>query len=131
MAGKLTPAAQVKLAEIATISERLHRVHGLVEQFAADRANGEQYLLPISRAFGQLKMLFTGSGFDAMAQLAGSMEMASRRGLSQAARIRVLRDGVGSLRFQLDLEQRMLQTEGRVEKKTDEGDTDAPDGTAG
>lgn len=119
MAGNLSPAAQVRLAELATLLEKVHRAHNLVEQYAAAKANAEQFLLPATRVFGQLKLEFMGAGFDAMSQLAGSMEIAARRGLSPMARVRVLREGVGSLRFQVELAQRAIVSEERAaEKKT-------------
>ncbi|CAN5851056.1 hypothetical protein BH23GEM9_BH23GEM9_17890 [soil metagenome] len=111
MAGRLSPGAQVRLADLAALQEKVHRVHGLVEQFAAARTGGEHFLLPITRTFGQLKMQFMAGGFDAMSQLAGSMEIAARRGLSPTARVRVLREGVGSLRFQVELAQRLVVSE--------------------
>jgi hypothetical protein len=114
MAGKLSPGTQARLAELGTLLEKVHRAHNLVEQYAAARTNAEQFLLPLTRTFGQLKLQFTGAGLDAMAQLAGSMEIASRRGLSQSTKIRVLREGVGSLKFQVELEQRTLVSENRA-----------------
>jgi hypothetical protein len=111
MAGKISPAAQGRIQELASLLEKVHRVHGLVEHFATARTNPEQYLLPVSRMFSQLKMQFMGAGLDEMSQLAGAMEIAARRGLSPAAKVRVLREGVGSLRFQIELAQRAIVTD--------------------
>jgi hypothetical protein len=130
MAGKLSPATQVRLAELATLSEKLHRAHNLVEQFATDRINGEQYLIPVARTFGQLKLQFSGVGLDAMSQLAGSMEIAARRGLSTSAKIRVLREGVGSLRFQLEMEQRLLVSNDKAAREKAESEARAADDAA-
>lgn len=128
MAGKLSPATQVRLAELGPLGEKLHRVHNLVEQYASARTNAEQYLLPMTRAFGQLKLLFSGAGLDAMSQLAGAMEIASRRGLSQTSKIRVLREGVGSLRFQLEMEQRSLITSDAQAQERQRAEAEAADG---
>jgi hypothetical protein len=111
MAGKLSPQAQMRLASVRELERRVQHVHGLVEQYAAARVNVESYAIPMRRAFAQLKMHFMGSGLDAMSQLAGSMEIASRRTMSQVTKTRILRDAVGSLKFQLELEQRSIVSE--------------------
>jgi hypothetical protein len=114
MAGNLSPAAQGRLAELTSLHDKLHRVHGLVEHFATAKAKPEQYLLPITRNFSQLKMHFMGAGLDAMSQLAAAMEIAARRGTSPVAKARILREGVGSLRFQLEMAQRAVVSEDQV-----------------
>ena len=112
MAGKLTPSAQAKLSELDALMIRVHRCHALVEQFAAARGNADP--IPVKRAFGELKRAFMGIGFDAIAQLAGSMEIAAGRGASANTKIRILREGMGSIRFQLELEQRSIVQHGQV-----------------
>jgi hypothetical protein len=114
MAGTLSPRAQTQLAELEPLTEKVHRAHALVEQYAAAKVNQEQFLMAVARVFSQLKLKFMGAGFDAMSQLAGSMEMAARRGLSPAHKVRVLREGVGSLRFQLELAQRSIVAEDKA-----------------
>jgi hypothetical protein len=111
MAGKISAAAQGRLNDLGTFLEKVHRAHGLVENFAAAKANPDQFLLPLGRVFSQLKMQFMGAGLDAMSQLAGSMEMAAKRGLPPSARVRVLREGVGSMKFQIELAQRAIVSE--------------------
>jgi hypothetical protein len=104
-------AAQQRIKVLGEMLDRVHRVHGLVEQYATATANAQLFETPIRRGFEQLKLVLTGAGLDAQAQLAGSMVLAVRRGGSQATRARILREGVGSLRFQLELEQRVTRTE--------------------
>jgi hypothetical protein len=111
MAGKISPAAQGKLNDLGLLLEKVHRAHGLVEMYATAKANPNQYLLPLTRVFTQLKMNFMGAGLDAMSQLAGSMEIASKRGLPPTSKVRILREGVGSLKFQIELEQRAIVSE--------------------
>jgi hypothetical protein len=111
MAGKMSPSAQGKLAALNEMSQRVQRVHGLVEQYASSKTNPDQYLMPMTRGFAQLKLQFMGAGLDAMSQLCGSMEIASKRGLSYMQKVRILREGVGSLRFQLEMEQRVVVSE--------------------
>lgn len=108
MAGNLSPAAQGKVAILNEFHARVQRVHGLVEQYATSKTNPDQYLMAMTRGFSQLKMQFMGAGLDAMSQLCGSMEIASKRGLSYMQKVRILREGVGSLRFQLEMEQRAV-----------------------
>jgi hypothetical protein len=111
MAGKLDSAAQMRLATLGEFVPRVQHAYGLVEQYASSRTNQEQYVQPMTRAFGKLKLQFMGAGLDSLSQLCGSLEMAARRGLSPISKARILRDGVGSLKFQLELEQRSVVSE--------------------
>lgn len=111
MAGKLSPTAQQRLAALSELERRVQSVHGLVEQYAAARANLESIEIPLKRSFSRLKMQLMGVGLDAMSQLAGSMEIAAKRGMSHLAKVRILREGVGSLKFQLELAQRAVLTD--------------------
>lgn len=108
MSGKISPATQQKLNELREFLARVQRVHGLVELLATARTNPEQYEMPVRRAFDQLKLQFMGAGYDSLSQLAGSMAIAAKRGGTGANRGRILREGVGSIRFQLELEARSL-----------------------
>lgn len=119
MAGKLSPAAQAKLSELDTLMHRVHRCHALVEQFAASRGTSDT--VPIKRAFADAKRAFMGAGFDSVAQLAAAMEIAAGRGASASSKIRILREGTASIRFQLELEQRSIAQQGKVvQEKSDE-----------
>jgi hypothetical protein len=113
MSGRLSPNAQVKLAALQQVADRVHHVHGLVERYATAReaTQADQYVLPIKRAFGRLKLELTGLGLDAMSQLAGGMELAAGRMGSLQSKRRILREGVGSLRFQIEHEQRQVVVE--------------------
>ena len=114
MAGKLKPAAQAKLSEMETLFQRAHRCHALVEQYAASR--GTTDTISIKRSFGDLKRSCMGGGFDAQAQLAGAMEIAAGRGASASTKIRILREGIASIKFQLELEQRAIIRDGQPDK---------------
>ncbi|MBI4519776.1 MAG: hypothetical protein HY701_02975 [Gemmatimonadetes bacterium] len=111
MAGKLSPSAQVRLVAVHELLEKVQRAHGLVEQFAAAKDKAEQLTPQIKRAFAKLKMAFMGAGLDSMSQLAGSMEIASGRTTAQRTKARILREGVGSMRFQLELAERTITAE--------------------
>lgn len=119
MAGKLSPKAQMKLAALNDFAQKVQRVYGLVEQYAADRSakGGDVFLMAIKRGFGQLKREFMGAGMDSLSQLCGSMEIAASRGSSQITKSRILREGVGSLRFQIEMEQRITVSEDEREQE--------------
>ncbi|HUF50942.1 MAG TPA: hypothetical protein VMN60_08925 [Longimicrobiales bacterium] len=117
MAGKLSASSQVRLATLRDFNGRVSRAHGLVEQFATTKANPDQYLQPMQRLFGQLKLQFMGVGLDTLSQLCGSMETAAKRGLSAPQKARILREGVGSLKFQLELAQRSVVSEDEADKR--------------
>ena len=111
MAGKLSPTTQLRINEIGVFITKVHRVNAQVEQYATARQKPEMYEMAIRRGFQQLKLQFMGAGFDALSQLCGGMEMATKRGGSQQHKSRILREGIGSIRFQLELAQRSLATE--------------------
>lgn len=119
MAGKLSPQAQTRLAALAELDRRVHSAHSLVEQYAVARVNLESLEIPLKRTFTQLKMHFMGAGFDSLSQLAGSMEVAIRRGMSHSVKTRILRESVGTMRFQMELEQRSVLTEERERERAE------------
>lgn len=132
MAGKISPQAQVKLATLRDMAKKVDHVRGLVEQYAVARGkNPELLVITIRRAFGRLKLDFMGAGLDSLSQLAGSMEIATRRGGAQYRKARILRDGVGSLMRQVELEQRSVLTQDqreqqRQEQQQEQAGTDEP-----
>lgn len=111
MAGKLSPTANLQILEIGEFLTKVHRLNGLVEQYATARQKPEMYEMAIRRGFQQLKLQFMGAGYDAISQLCGGMEIAMKRGGSQQFKSRILREGIGSVRFQLELAQRSIAAE--------------------
>jgi hypothetical protein len=109
----LSPAALQKMATLHHMTERVRHLHGLVERFATTRDPklAEPLVQPMKRAFGRLKLELSGAGLDSLSQLAGSMEVAAGRGGSVQMKIRILRDGVGSIRHKLDQEARSVASE--------------------
>jgi chemotaxis protein histidine kinase CheA len=120
MSGK--GAAHVRHVALLEFTDRVQRVHGLVEQYATARQNPDEYLAPIGRAFARLKTQFLGAGFDHLSQLCAAMEIAARRGQSRPMKTRILRDAVGSMRMQLDVELRaaLADIKAEEEKETKE-----------
>ncbi len=106
MPQKLSSRAQVRLVTLREFEQKTQRVYGLVEQYATNRSDSETLTNAIKRALAALKRDLLGGGFEQLSQLAGQMETAAGRRLTQQAKSHILREGVGSLRFQLDLEAR-------------------------
>lgn len=119
MEWRLTPVAQQKLIQLADFHLRVQRLHGLVEQYATARANPALYEGPIRRSADQLKTLFNGAGYAPMAQMAGTIAVALRRGGPISGKARVMREAVGTLRSLLDTEQRVTAAEGKVAPKAE------------
>lgn len=117
MAGKHSPQATQKLATLQTMLDRVQAVYGQVERYAATRdpEQAQALTMPLRRALDKLKLDLMGAGLDSLSQLAGSMEIATRRGGSQQNRARILREGIGSMRFQIEQEQRKVVAEAERE----------------
>ena len=115
MSGKA--AAQARHHALLDFSDKVQRIHGLVEQYAMGRNNPDEYLPPIGRAFARLKTAFLGAGLDSLSHLCGSMEIAARRRHTRQMKIRILRDAVASMRLQLDVEMRSLLAEIHAEEE--------------
>jgi hypothetical protein len=135
MAGKLSPSAQTKLATLQHMADKVQTVYGMVERFATTRDPGQAEMLaiPMKRAFGRLKLELMGAALDSMSQLAGAMEIAAGRGGSVQSKSRILREGVGSLRFQIEHEQRQVVQEdqaaqAQAKAKAQEREGEAPQG---
>jgi hypothetical protein len=109
----------MKMAALRTMADKVQHVHGMVEKYAAEKNAklADRMSQPMKRAFGKLKLDLMGAGLDSMSQLAGAMEIAAGRGGSQRNKARILREGVGSLRFQVEQEQRKLEAEDQREQK--------------
>lgn len=121
----------MKLASLRAIADKVQNVHGQVERFATTRDPRQAELLtpPLKRAFGRLKVELLGAGLDSLAQLASSMEVAAGRGGSQRQKIRILREGVGSMRSQVEHEQRRIRSEEQARQQAagHEAEQDADD----
>lgn len=104
------------------MSGRVQHVYGLVERFASSRDEKQAGSLaqPLKRAFSKLKLELMGAGFDGMSQLAGAMEIAAGRGSALRTKIRILREGIGSLRFQMEQEIRKTVSEDEQTRSADE-----------
>lgn len=131
MAGRYSPQAQIKINALRALSEKVQHVHGMVEKYAVTKnpKEAERMSQPLKRAFGKLKLDLMGAGFDNMSQLAGAMEIAAGRGGSPRNKVRILREGVGSLRFQVEQEQRTIAAADEREQRR-AAEAEAPRGAA-
>ena len=127
MAEKLSSQAQMKLAALQAMADKIQHIHGLTERYAAvrDPQKAKDFAMPLKRAYGRLKLELMGAGLDTLSQLAGSMEIASGRGMSLNQKRRILREGVGSLRFQIEQEQRRVVSEDEARQRRAESESDA------
>ena len=129
----------MKLATLRAMADKVQHVHGLVERYATtqDPRQADALAIPMKRAFGRLKIELMGAGLDTLSQLAGSMEIAAGRGSSKQQKSRILREGVGSLRFQTEQEQRKVVAEDKAaqdraaREAADRAEREAPGGTRG
>jgi hypothetical protein len=116
MAGKLSPIGARRLGELEELTRRVQRVYAMVEQFAAVKQGADALSQSMKRELQRLKMQLGGAGLDSIAQLAGGMEIAAGRSGSQSVKTRILREGIASIKFQMELEQRtILAEEGRMQ----------------
>lgn len=117
----LSPQAQAKLTTLEGFALKVQRLYGLVEQYAMDRTGGELLGMAIKRILTQLKREFMAVGYDGLAQIAGAMEMAAHRGTNQQFKTRVMRELVGNIKSQIEIEQRITRVEGTAREKETEG----------
>jgi len=100
----------------------MHHLRSLVERLAVEKVNPEGAALQCRRAFNQFKLQLTGAGFDTMAIQCGALELTSRRGMPHGAKVRILRDGLGSLTRMIDTERRRINMAATRDAPTDTDD---------
>ena len=106
MAGpKLDGAGTEKMKTLDESLVRLHRLHGLVESYALAIKRSQPpatYLMPIKRALPTLASLLKGQ-FGLISDQAMALNMGASRGSNEQVRVRMLREGIGSLRQAIDV----------------------------
>jgi hypothetical protein len=121
MAGKLSPAAQQRVVLLESFTNDIGRLNSLIEQYAvAAKTATENLNSSIRRLAGQLKLKLTGAGLDALGQACAAIEMAAARGLQQQQKTRIMRENIGSVKFQIELAIRTVvreDTEQRAKEK--------------
>jgi hypothetical protein len=104
MAGKMSATAALRVAELEAYMPKVMHLNNLIENYAAAKVGGDNYLASLKRAADQLKMKLLSAGFAQMSQLCGAIVMTSSRAGNQGAKSRALREHMGNLKFQLELE---------------------------
>lgn len=111
MAGKLSPSAQQQIAQLELFAPRVARLHTLVETYAVTKGKTDSITSQLKRAADQLKLTFMTAGLESLSQICGAIAMASARAGNQGTKVRILREHVGSLKFQLELAVRTITRE--------------------
>lgn len=106
MAGlQLDGAGQVKMETLDTCIALHQRIHGLVETYALGVKNGKpeaSILNNIRRNLPVLAGKLKGQ-FGMISDLVTAVYMGSSRGASEQMRVRAMREGVASIKMQLDI----------------------------
>ena len=106
MAGpKLDGAGVQKLKTLEEATTMLHRLHGLVETYAMAVKKAQptsHYVQQIRRALPPMVGLLKGQ-FGMISDQVASLNLLATRGSNEQTRVRVLREGVGSIRLALDI----------------------------
>jgi hypothetical protein len=111
MAGKLSPIGARRLGELEETTRKVQRVYAMIEQLAAAKSGADALAQSIKRELQRLKMNLMQGGMDSISQLAGGMEIAAGRGGNVSTKTRILREGIASIKFQLELETRSILAE--------------------
>ena len=111
MAGKYSPAAQQELAKYEGFLQDVGRIHSLTEQYAAAKSGQDNFKASLKRAAGQAKLRFMTSGMAQLSQICSAIELQASRTAAQGAMARALREQVANLKFQIDLEMRIIMKE--------------------
>jgi hypothetical protein len=106
MAGiKLDGAGVQKMKTLEEAATQLQRLHGVVEGYALALKQSKPtslYGMQVKRALTPLVGLLKPQ-FGLIADQVASMNLVASRGGAETAKIRMLREGVGSLRQQLEI----------------------------
>lgn len=108
MAGKYSPVAQQELAKYESFMQDVGRIHSLSEQFAVAKAGQDNLKSMLKRAAGQTKLKFMTQGLAQLSQICGAIELQASRTAPQPVMTRALREHVGNLKFQIELEMRLI-----------------------
>ena len=129
MAGlKLDGAGVQKMKTLEDATTMLHRLHGLVETYAmaVKKSQPTSFTIQqIRRSLPPLIGLLKGQ-FGMIADQVAALNLIASRGSNEQTRLRVLREGVGSIRISMDIAMvRVKENHGEKEAKGDEVPTSA------
>ncbi|MEP6620411.1 MAG: hypothetical protein ABJE47_13890 [bacterium] len=124
MAGKkLDGSGTEKMKTIDEAVIQLQRLHGIVEGYALSLKQNKPtslYGMQVKRALSPLVGLLKPQ-FGLIADQVAAMNLVAGRGGSETAKIRMLREGVGSLRQQLEIAVVRIKDIHAVEEEVVEG----------
>jgi hypothetical protein len=120
MAGKMSPSAAIRVAELESYMPKVMHLNNLIENYAVAKEGAPGFLASLKRAADQLKLKFLSAGFAQMSQLCGAIVMTASRSGNQGAKSRALREHMGALKFQLDLEIRSTKREDELKREKSE-----------
>jgi hypothetical protein len=126
MAGlKLDGAGVQKLKTLEDATTMVHRLNGIVETYALALKRAQptmSYGMQIKRSLPPLVGLLKGQ-FGMIAEQVASLNLVVTRGANEQTRIRVLREGVGSIRQALEIAAQRVK-ENHAEKHDEVGDVE-------
>jgi hypothetical protein len=117
---KLDGAGVQKMKTLEDATTMLHRLHGLVETYAiaVKKSQPTSFTIQqIRRSLPPLIGLLKGQ-FGMIADQVAALNLIATRGSNEQTRLRVLREGVGSIRISLDIAMvRVKENHGEKEAK--------------
>ena len=120
---KLDGAGVQKMKTLEDATTMLHRIHGLVETYAiaVKKSQPTSFTIQqIRRALPPLIGLLKGQ-FGMIADQVAALNLIASRGSNEQTRLRVLREGVGSIRIAMDIAAvRVKENHGEKEAENDE-----------
>ena len=120
---KLDGAGIQKMKTIEEAMIALQRLHGMVEQYALSLKQNKptsMYAQQVKRTLSPLVGLLKGQ-FGMIADVAAALNLIATRGGSETVKIRMLREGVGSLRQQLEIAVVKIKENHAVKEEVVEG----------
>lgn len=111
MGTKLSSKALKKLDTILEARRKWDRVHGLVEQYAAQKVGEDMYLVQIARASVEVARVFMNSGYGVMADQANQLGMLAKRGVGKQMKTRAMRDFVSAVKAAMERQEKMIVDE--------------------
>jgi hypothetical protein len=118
--GKMDGAGAVKMSTLNDAHLHIARVHGLVEQMAMaqKREQSTQVLgMQLRRAATPLVGMLKGH-FSSMADIVSGMILVATRAGNEGAKVRSLREMIGSLKSQLEISTNKVKEQHTIEDDT-------------
>lgn len=110
MAKKLSAAAQAQFNFLQSLPPQFDRIHRLIEEMSALRLD-EARVRSLTRQLDQLKTQAASLSLAPLADTFGMMSMLARRGGGMQLKVRGLREGLASLKINLEGAVRSIQNQ--------------------